>query len=332
VIAKLADNRVYRSYLGGSRIDAFVGGKRTEDGHFPEDWLASTVRAFNPGREALVEGYGHTEAGIPVTQLVPEGLPILVKLLDAAERLVIQAHPTRAFARQYFGSPVGKTESWYILEADETACVYIGFQKSVTRAAWAHCFARQDVAGMLDLLHRFPVRPGECVFVPGGVPHAIGGGCLMIETQEPSDLMVVPERVTPSGVPLSDQKCHGGLGFERMLDCFEYDGLTRAEARARFFPVPRALDAHACLLLDGAENGAFTVLAIDTGTSYSPAFSLDMAVAVVTEGEGSLALGEEAPLRVCRGDRLLLTGLRRQPLSMDAGSGRLRIVLAMGLA
>ena len=105
MIAKLKTNRVYRTYTGGSRIDALLEGRKTEDGRFPEDWLASTVRAFNPGREDIVEGLGQTEDGTPICDLAPQGLPILVKLLDAAQRLVIQAHPTRAFAWKGLGIP-----------------------------------------------------------------------------------------------------------------------------------------------------------------------------------------------------------------------------------
>ncbi len=52
---------------------------------------------------------------------------------------------------------------------------------------------------ILSFLHRIPVAPGDFVFVDGGVPHAIGAGCFMVELQEPSDLMVVAERFTPSG-------------------------------------------------------------------------------------------------------------------------------------
>ena len=60
------------------------------------------------------------------------------------------------------------------------------------------------------MLHRIPVKAGDFVFVDGGVPHAIGGGCFMVELQEPSDLMVVAERFTPSGRRIPDAKLSGG--------------------------------------------------------------------------------------------------------------------------
>ena len=78
------------------------------------------------------------------------------------------------------------------------------------------------------------VAPGDFVFVDGGVPHAIGGGCFMVELQEPSDLMVVAERFTPSGRRIPDAKMHGGVGWERMFDVYEYDGRTYEETCARY--------------------------------------------------------------------------------------------------
>lgn len=328
MIVKLKPNRVYRTYPGGSRIDALVSGQKTADGPFPEDWLASTVRAFNPGREDIIEGLGMTEDGIPVTELAPEGLPILVKLLDAADRLVIQVHPTRAFAWEAWQSKVGKTESWYILEADETACVYIGFQEHVTREAWIDVCERQDVEGMLSMLHRFNVKKGDCIFVPGGVPHAIGGGCLLWETQEPSDLIVVPERFTPAGIKLDERKLHGGIGFERMYDCFVYEGRSEADTRAWLFHQPAALGEGFSLWLDAKENGIFSVVTCEPASVAEHRFAEPFAVAVVTDGSGTVALGESrAELR--RGDRLLITELDRHVLSLSASTTDFKLVLSL---
>ena len=328
MIAKLQSNRVYRTYTGGSRIDALVSGQRTPDGPFPEDWLASTVRAFNPGREDIVEGLGRTEDGAALSELAPGGLPLLVKLLDAAERLVIQVHPTRAFAREAWNSPVGKTESWYILEADETACVYIGFQADVTREKWVAACEKQDVEAMLGMLHRFTVRKGDCIFVPGGVPHAIGGGCLMLETQEPSDLMVVPERITPSGRKLDERKLHGGIGFDRMYDCFVYEGRSEADTRAWLFHQPRALGEGFSQLLDAKENGIFSVVTAEADESARHSFAEPFGIAVVTDGSAQMMLGGET-VSVRRGDRLLLTALNESDLALTTEAPGFRMVMAL---
>ena len=234
MIAKLLPNRVRRMYLGGGRIDSFTGVKADEaDGvPRPEDWLASTTAAFNGSREVADEGFGHLSDGRLVSEVAGQ-LPILVKLLDSEERLVIQAHPTIPCANRLFGSHVGKTECWYFLPGTaDAAHVYLGFKPGVTREMWRAAFESQE--GLLDMLHRIPVKSGDFVFVDGGVPHAIGAGCFMVELQEPSDLMVVAERFTPSGRRIPDVKIHGGIGWEKMFDVYGYDTFDFEEVCRRY--------------------------------------------------------------------------------------------------
>ena len=112
------------------------------------------------------------------------------------------------------------------------ACVYLGFKPGITRDGWRRAFEAQE--GLLECLQKIPVIAGDFVFVDGGVPHAIGAGCFMVELQEPSDLMVVAERVTPSGRRIPDGKIFCGLDFEGMLDVYGYNGLSFEEACARY--------------------------------------------------------------------------------------------------
>lgn len=251
MIYKFKENRVWRAYYGGERLDAFAGKEERVRGRRPEEWIASTVTAFNADRPDEKEGISVTEDGENFAELIAQNptqmlgkakaekfggkMSILVKLLDAGERLVIQCHPSVPFAKKEFGSQFGKTECWYILEADDDANVYLGFKEGITKEYWKELFEKQDIDGMLSCLHNHPVRKGDLYFVEGGVPHAIGGGCLMVELQEPSDLMVIPERKTPSGVELADIKLHGGIGFDKMWDCFHYDGMSEKEIKEKFY-------------------------------------------------------------------------------------------------
>ena len=309
MIAKLLPNRVRRTYLGGDRIDAFCGtagrarppsapnGGRgataLPEMPMPEDWMASTTTAFNGTFEIEGEGLGRLEDGRLVKDVVGT-LPILVKLLDSDERLVIQAHPTVPCAKRLFNSPVGKTECWYFLPGTAPdACVYLGFKPGITRAAWEKAFERQQ--GLLEMLHRIPVAAGDFVFVDGGMPHAIGGGCFMIELQEPSDLMVVAERFTPSGRRIPDAKMHGGVGWEKMFDVYEYGGPTFEEVCATY--VKRA--AGGLRILGPELTDKFEMWRVTGGGSVT--LLRGRAVAVVTDGAG-----EVNGLAVIRGDRLLI--------------------------
>ena len=298
MIAKLKSNRVRRTYLGGGRIDAFVGEAAAAcDQPRPEDWLASTVTAFNGTCEIAGEGLGRLDDGRLVKETVG-ALPILVKLLDSDERLVIQAHPTVPFAQQFFHSPVGKTECWYFLPGTAPdACVYLGFKPGITRAKWQRAFDEQK--GLLELLHRIPVQAGDFVFVDGGLPHAIGAGCFMIELQEPSDLMVVAERQTPSGRVIPEAKLHGGLGWDRMMDVYEYVGRDFDELCAKY--VRRAAERPAVGRILGPElTDKFEMHALAAGTLGVGGVG---GVAIVTEGAGRCN-----GLSVRKGDRLVFAG------------------------
>ncbi len=323
MILKLqTQNRVYRAYYGGKRLDAFYNLPQPKDDRFPEEWIASTVRAFNVGREEICEGLSRCQDGTLFKErieadsisLLGEGevakhganLSILVKLLDAAERLFIQCHPTVPFAKKYFNSPFGKTECWYILDAEADASVYLGFKPNVTREEWEDCFKREDTAGLLNMMHRISVKEGDVVFVSGGVPHAIGGGCLLCELQEPTDLMVIPERRSDSGIVLADQKMHGGLGFERMFDCFTYEGVSEEELRRRYV-------RHA----DPIQNGITTLVGADLTDRFSmqqlnvsDELNVDLlgAYAVGIVIDGSLTFIDENGDIVCgkKGDQLFL--------------------------
>lgn len=257
---RLETSRAWRTYLGGKMISS-LHGELGEDTHFPEEWLMSTVAARNAGREHVVEGITHisgtTLTLLDLVQKCPRemlgqshaerygaSLGVLVKLLDAAERLTLQVHPTRETAKRLFRSPFGKTECWHIIgerEIDgEKPCIYLGFREGVTEAEWRRCFHEQDIPAMLACLHRIPVRVGDTYIVRGGVPHGIGAGCFLVEIQEPTDFTVRTERVTPSGLEVAESMLHQGVGFDKMFECFEYDGATLEETLARFKVEPKA--------------------------------------------------------------------------------------------
>lgn len=245
---RIAPARAWRTYQGGSMIAA-LHGEAAEDSHFPEEWLMSTVTARNPGREHIVEGLSMTADGQSLREIIaadPEGIlgegrqetGMLMKLIDAAERLSVQVHPTRADAMRLFQSPFGKTECWHILGGrtigGEAPYIYFGFREGITAEKWADLFYQQDIPGMLECLHRIEVKPGETYLIHGGVPHAIGAGCFLAEIQEPTDLTLRVERTSPAGDPLPDQSCHQGVGFEAMLSCFDYTGLSLEQAKAKW--------------------------------------------------------------------------------------------------
>jgi mannose-6-phosphate isomerase len=111
-----------------------------------------------------------------------ERFPILIKVLDARERLSVQVHPPADIAPSMNGEP--KTEMWYFLDCLPGASVYAGLKRGVTRAE----FEQSMQSGEVDrTVHQLPVRSGESIFIPSGRVHAIGEGCLIVEVQQNSD-------------------------------------------------------------------------------------------------------------------------------------------------
>jgi mannose-6-phosphate isomerase len=142
---------------------------------------------------------------------------MLVKLLDAGERLPVHAHPDREFARERLGARFGKSEAWLILAADgENASLHLGFREDVGVDALMDWVVRQDAPAMLAALNEIAVEPGDSIYVPAGTPHAIGEGVLMVEVQEPSDLGVMLEWAS---FGLRSEDATMGLGFDVALGC-----------------------------------------------------------------------------------------------------------------
>ena len=110
------------------------------------------------------------------------GFPLLVKLIDAAQRLSVQVHPHDDNAARCGGEP--KTECWYILDAQPGAQVMAGFVNHTSEARFRQALADKKAAALLQSV---AVSKGDLIFIPGGRVHAIGAGCLILEVQQSSN-------------------------------------------------------------------------------------------------------------------------------------------------
>ncbi len=124
----------------------------------------------------------HTGELFGVGARVPERFPVLVKILDAREKLSLQVHPPAQKAVELGGEP--KTELWYITEADPNAELYVGLKRGVSRASFEQKVKNGTVA---ECFHRVAVKRGDAMFLPSGRVHAIGAGLVNFEIQQNSD-------------------------------------------------------------------------------------------------------------------------------------------------
>ena len=148
---------------------------------------------------------------------------ILVKILDSAVRLPAQAHPDKAFSREYFHSEYGKTESWLILDTRPGAKLYFGFKDGVDREVFSEAIdaSLTDKDAMERLMLSFSPQKDEFYFVPARTVHAIGAGCLILEVQEPTDFTIQPEHWCDN-YELSEKDMYLGLTKEEAVDCFDF--------------------------------------------------------------------------------------------------------------
>ena len=180
---------VYKDYLwGGSRIPK-VFNRDMPEGVYAESWEIST---HPDGSTAIVNG---PLAGKTLSDLLPEhktellgtqvpgdDFPLLIKLIDARDKLSVQVHPNDGNAADVDGDP--KTEMWYFLPGDEGTQIYCGLKPGIGPDEFQQAMENKTFA---DILQSIPAVPGEAVFVPGGRVHAIGVGCLILEIQQNSN-------------------------------------------------------------------------------------------------------------------------------------------------
>ena len=309
---RLVPNPVQHFYAGGARIAA-LRGFETISSHQPEEWLAATVgRAGSSDHTGLartadgallrdlVAADPVTWRGTgPVAGLEDSDTGLLLKLLDAGQRLPVHAHPDRTFAATHLGCPYGKTEAWYVLAADPGAAVHLGWTEDVDPDELAERRDAQDGDWMLGRMHRVEVTPGQGILVPAGQVHAIGAGVFVAEAQEPTDLSIVLEwSVTTSG----REDSHLGLGFDTVMAAVSHRALDAASLAA-LVRDPAPARGLASVLPAAADPFFRLALATFGGPVEVPA---GFAVLLVLDGSGELASAqsrpEDEPVRLTRGD------------------------------
>ena len=310
-ILKLDQPRVWRTYQGGKLIDQLHGLKKP-DGSYPEEWIMSITEAINPN-EDKVEGLSFIEElnmtlkeyimkypietlGESHHQVYGTNTAVLVKFIDSLERLTLQVHPSRKDALKYFNSPYGKTECWYILGGrkvdKQNPYVYIGFKEGVTKEKWKDLFEKQDIPKMLDCLNKIEVFPGDCVLIQGGIPHAIGSGCFLIEIQEPTDYTIRVEKTTPFGLKIAEKMIHQGIGYEKMFELFNYQPLTEKDIKDKFYIEPKKLTNQEETLIDYDTIDYFKMTRVHTEKEYTSKESTFYGI-VILNGTGTITSENE---------------------------------------
>lgn len=289
----LSANQPETFYAGAGRIASFRNGP----GHLdrPEDWVGSVTSRFGlapAGLSTLADGrvLADAIAADPAWWLGPgrTDTGVLVKLLDAGQRLPLHAHPDRRFATAHLASPYGKTEAWVIVSARPGAYVHLGFARDVPADELAGWVRAQKTDEMLAATNKIPVAAGDAILCPAGLPHAIGDGILLVEVQEPTDFSVLLEYEN-FGLPDG----HLGLGYDLALACVDRRGWPQSRLDDL-----RGTPTH---LLPAAADEFFAARRVHGGDKIERGFG----ILVVLSGAGRLT-GQSDDLPVRRGETLLI--------------------------
>ena len=245
----------YKDYLWGGKKLNREYHKRSPFDITAESWEVSC----HPNGLSFIEGGeydGKTLAD--VLQEKPEfaggraqafdRFPILIKLIDACDSLSIQVHPDDAYANEHENGGLGKTEVWYIVEAEPGAELVYGFGKDMTREAFRNAI---ETGTLRECLNFVPVQKGDVFFVRSGLLHAIGKGILICEIQQNSDTTYRVydwDRVGADGKPRQ-------LHIEQALDV----SCLKRETQTDFAPVAIPADETGTMKAPVADCNYFKV-------------------------------------------------------------------------
>jgi mannose-6-phosphate isomerase len=219
--------------------------------------------------------------------------PLLVKILDAREKLSLQVHPPPAKAKSLNGEP--KTEIWYITQAEPGAELYVGLRKDVSREE----FESKIKDGTVEkCFHRVPVSAGDAMFLPSGRVHAIGGGLVIFEIQQNSDTTYRVfdwNRLDPHGKPRQ-------LHVEQSLECIDFEDFEPEPIRAEL-PEAAPGNVHVQTLV---EDPLFSIECV----SLVPPAQIDYSLSVphvlgLIEGTASI-LHPQHPIQLAAGQFCLV--------------------------
>lgn len=310
----LENNRISRSYIGGTLLNRWKGLPAGEEGYMCEEWQMSVVEVQNIGSAPgeglsmhkledsslislrdLIAKAPEAFLGKKYVSAVGDTCGMGIRTGDSVVRLSLQAHPRPEDARKFLKFPRGKTEAWYIVETreinGEAPYVRIGFKKGVTKQKIRDLFYAEDVKGIEETMHKIPITKGDVVLVPSGTPHAMGPGSMFLEVAEACDFTFKLERVMPTR-PLDDMEMHYGIGFDNMLECIDYTTYTEEEICQKAVMQPKLItagkDAEIYKLIGYDNTLCFTMYEYVIHGSYTMKSTGLYRVAVAIYGSGAI--------------------------------------------
>lgn len=216
---------IYKDKIwGGQKIKTILGKDFSPLPNCGETWELSGVQGnISEVKNGALAGTALTEViaqekeqllGKRIFEQFGEAFPLLIKFIDAKADLSIQVHPDDALAQKRHNS-FGKSEMWYIMQADEGSSLISGFSQEVDKVSYMEAF---EAGKLNDILNREQVTAGDVFYLPAGRVHTIGAGLLLAEIQQTSDITY---RIYDFD-RLDEQGNKRELHVEQALDAIDY--------------------------------------------------------------------------------------------------------------
>jgi len=239
----------------------------------------------------LIAEFREQLVGRPVWERYDGRFPLLIKLLDAQQDLSIQVHPDDAYAQANGLEDTGKMEAWFVLHSEEGRVAY-GLKPGVDREQFAAASGSKEIEALIQF---HPARPGDVLFMPPGMVHALCQGVVIYEVQQSSDLTYRIYDYGRLGLDGQPRQLH----VQEALAVIDFD--TQMGGPTPWRELPGAQEDRAVLV--DCEHFELDLYRSESGETRHAAGDSFLALTLV-EGEGMTKGGEEFPLR--SGDTVLV--------------------------
>ncbi|HRS53644.1 MAG TPA: class I mannose-6-phosphate isomerase [Bacteroidales bacterium] len=186
---------IYKEKIwGGNNLKSLAAFKNINYNNVGEIWLISGLEndstivsnGFLKGNSLneLIEIYMDDIVGEKVYEKFANHFPILIKFIDAADKLSVQVHPDDSLAANLYGSPNGKTEMWYIIKAEANSWIVNGFNTNIAKEEFVNYLKNNKIENILNFIN---IKNDDVFLIPAGRVHAIGKNIMLAEIQQASD-------------------------------------------------------------------------------------------------------------------------------------------------
>ncbi len=283
------ENVYFEKIWGGRDFESFRAN--LPKGNIGESWdvachshgMSVVINGEYKGKtlQELMEQHGRELLG---TEIIGDGFPLLVKLINAKEKLSVQVHPEDEYAYRVEGEP-GKTEVWYIVEAEEGASLIVG-TKPCTREQFKAALKNGELE---NYLQEIVVKKGQVYFIESGLVHAIGRGLVIAEIQQNSD----------TTYRVYDYNRGREIHIEKALDVVKFQ-LKGEESKGIITEHEGYRHTVYC------RCPYFVLEKLDVDSSYYESSDKErFFIYTCVEGRGQLSWGDES-IEVCKGDSILI--------------------------